>query len=115
MGVLARLIVIASVVVKDPPAVVIPIEPVAEPGITITTAVLPSFFIGTAVTPPIVIAVALSRFVPLIVTREPTTPLAGVKPVITGDCPEIFALITAHSSMNPMRLVKLLKWFQFRW
>ena len=68
----------------DPPAVVTLIGPVVAPGITIATKVFPLLLIGMAATPPISIFVGLLKLVPVRVTRVPTGPLPGVKPVSVG-------------------------------
>ena len=70
--------------VAVPPEVVIDNEPVAAPGITKPTSWVPVLEITRAVVPPIVKAVGLSRLVPVMVTRVPTGPLAGVKEVMVG-------------------------------
>jgi hypothetical protein len=72
------------VVVKLPPAVVRLILPVTEPGITIATTCVAVPDTTMAVTPPIRKEVGVSRSVPVMVTRLPAEPEAGVKELIMG-------------------------------
>jgi hypothetical protein len=56
--------------------------PVAAPGMTMPTSVVPLFDTTMAALPPILNSVGLLRLVPVIVTRVPTGPLAGLNEVI---------------------------------
>ena len=70
--------------VTDLPAVVKDIVPVAAPGMTIPTRLVPVLEMTMAAVPPMVKAVGVPRLVPVMVTNVPTGPLAGLKEVITG-------------------------------
>jgi hypothetical protein len=73
------------VAVSDPPDVIIDTAPVTAPGITNATKLVPVLLMIIADWPPIdVVTVPLFKFVPVIVTKLPTGPLAGVKDVIVG-------------------------------
>ena len=76
--------------VTDPLAVVNDIVPVADPGMTIPTKLVPVLEMTMAAVPPMVKAVGVSRLVPVMVTNVPTEPLAGVKEVIAGACAKRF-------------------------
>jgi hypothetical protein len=80
VGITVKLMPLVAV----PPAVVIDITPEAVPGITKPTNCEPVLEIAIAETPPIVNAVGLPRLVPVMVTKVPTDPMAGVKDVIVG-------------------------------
>ncbi len=67
-----------------PPAVVTLTPPVLAFGITMATNVVPSLLMGIAATPPMAIFVGLLKLVPVMVTRVPTGPVPGVKPVMVG-------------------------------
>jgi uncharacterized membrane protein HdeD (DUF308 family) len=69
-----------------PPAVVTDTAPLAAPGMTMPTRLVPLSDITMAVTPPIVKAVGLLRLVPVMVTTVPTAPVAGAKLLILGAC-----------------------------
>ena len=66
------------------PGVVITIAAVVAPGITKPTNVVPLLDTTMAGIPPIVNDDRLLKFVPVIVTRVPTGPVAGVKAVMAG-------------------------------
>jgi hypothetical protein len=86
-----------------PPAVVIDTAPVTASGITMPTKVVPSLDTAIASTPPIGKAVGLLRLVPVMVTKVPTGPKAGVKEVMVGAC----ALATWHiAAKNSRRMVR---------
>jgi hypothetical protein len=70
-----------------PPAVVKTIFPVAAPGITIATRLVPVFETMIAFTPPIVNTVGLAKLEPVMVTKDPTGPFEGVKEIKAGACP----------------------------
>jgi hypothetical protein len=84
LGAGAGLSVKVAAEVTDPPAVVKDIVPVAAPGITNPTRLVPVLEMTMAAVPPMVKAVGVPRLVPVMVTNEPTGPLAGLKEVITG-------------------------------
>jgi len=93
--------------VAVPPAVVTVIGPVVAPdGTTTTNCVLVFETIGAGVAVPVNVTVAFCRFVPLIVTCDPTPPL-GVMPLIVGGSKLI--VVTAWqadiSLLFPTRLV----------
>jgi hypothetical protein len=67
-----------------PPAVVTATEPETAPGITIPTNVVALFETAIAETPPIVKDDGVVKLVPVIVTKVPTVPVAGVNDVIVG-------------------------------
>ena len=64
---------------------VITIAPVVAPGITMPTNVVPLLDTTIAGIPPIVNDDGLLKFVPVMLTRVPTGPVAGVKAVMTGN------------------------------
>jgi hypothetical protein len=70
--------------VTDPLAVVKDIVPVTAPGMTIPTRLVPVLEMTMAAVPPMVKAVGIPRLVPVMVTKVPTEPLAGLKEVIRG-------------------------------
>lgn len=72
------------VLVAVPPPAVIDTTPVAAPGITKPTSCVPVFETTMAATPPILNAVGLPKLVPVMVTRVPTGPCAGLNEVIVG-------------------------------
>ena len=75
---------------EDPPAVVKDIVPVAAPGITIPTRLVPVLEITMAAVPPMVKAVGVPRSVPVMVTNVPTCPLVGLNEMIVGACAKRF-------------------------
>ncbi len=72
------------VLVAVPAAVLMEIVPVLEPGITIPTKDVLVLETTMAVAPPIVKAVGLPKLVPVMVTKVPGQPLAGLKELIVG-------------------------------
>ena len=76
--------------VADPLAVVKDIVPVAAPGITIPTRLVPVLEITMAAVPPMVKAVGVPRSVPVMVTNVPTCPLVGLNEMLVGACAKRF-------------------------
>ena len=74
-----------------PPPVVTLIPPVTAPGITMPTRLVPLLEITMAAVPPMVNAVGLVKFVPVIVTNEPTGPLEGLNDIIVGACANVLS------------------------
>jgi hypothetical protein len=81
VGITVKLVELVAV----PPAVMIEITPVTDPGITMPTSVVPELETTIAVVPPMVKAVGLLKLVPVMVTSVPTGPLVGVKEVMVGE------------------------------
>jgi hypothetical protein len=74
-----------------PPEVVMDTEPVADPGITIPTRVVPVLDTTMAAVPPMVKAVGVPRLVPVMVTKVPGLPLVGLNPLMVGACAQTLA------------------------
>ena len=83
-GAVVALSVKVAAEVTDPLAVVNDIVPVADPGMTIPTRLVPVLEMTMAAVPPMVKAVGVSRLVPSMVTNVPTEPLLGENDVIVG-------------------------------
>ena len=73
-----------ELVTVHPAGVVMTIEPVVAPGITMPANVVPLLETTIAGIPPILNDDVLLKFVPVRVTRVPTGPVAGVKAVMAG-------------------------------
>ena len=72
--------------VAVPPSVVTEIAPVNAPTGTVAVTSLADVTVNPACVPPNVTPVVAARFVPVIVTRVPTGPLAGATDAIVGGC-----------------------------
>jgi hypothetical protein len=76
--------------VTEPPAVVTYTAPVAPaPTVAIIEVVLATIT-GLAVTPPSCTDAGVKKFVPVIFTTVPDTPLVGLKPVIVGGARKVY-------------------------
>jgi len=83
----------ALLLVAVPPGVVTPIGPIIVPAGTVAWIAVSEVTVKLAISALNVTEVAPVRFVPLIVTLVPASPLVGAKPVIVGGLTTVNALL----------------------
>ena len=93
-----------------PLAVLTDTKPVAAPGITMPTNLVPVLLTTIAFLPPIVKVIGVLRLVPVIVTNVPTLPVVGVKEVMVGDW-AVKAVVTTNAMSVKSIAIKLLRNF----
>lgn len=90
-----------------PPPVVTVIGPFVAPDGTVAVTCVSELTAKDALVPLNVTAVAPVNALPLIVTDEPTGPLAGLKPVIDGAAGGVTVPLQPGSWNDPMRVSQL--------